>query len=243
MIPVFVEAGYRVIAPDLVGFGKSSKPINKTDYTYQNHVNWMGEILTQLDLKNVTLYCQDWGGMIGLRLVALFGNRFARLCASNTNLTTGYENPKDTEVAMKTFLKWKEFSQKLPFLPIGPILQRSTLRTLDDDEIMAYCMPYPDVEYMAGAMHFPFLVPLDYDHPESAVNRELWDNHLMKWEKPILTLFSDKDRLFFGQEKYIQMLPGAKGQPHTTIEDASHFLQEDKGEEIAHKVIEWMKTT
>ncbi len=235
MIPVFAEAGYRTIAPDLIGFGKSDKPVKMKDYTYQRHVDWVRKFITRLDLTGINLFCQDWGGLIGLRLAAEMEERFSRIVAGNTMLPNGIGKPAEA------FLQWREYSKKVPKLNVGKILQNSTVRELTEAEIAAYWAPYPDTEYMAGAKIFPSLVPIDRDDPAVPANDAAWEV-LKKWEKPFLTLFSDKDPITAGGEKVLRkLIPGAKDQPKMTINDGGHFLQEDKPQGIAEIMIHWMK--
>lgn len=237
MIPVFVEAGYRAIAPDLIGFGKSSKPTEQDDYTYANHLRWMTTWLDHMELTGINLFCQDWGGLIGLRLLAAQPDKFDRLVVGNTGLPTG------ERTFPEAFLKWQKFSQTVEVLPIGQILQNSTVRKLTDAEVEAYEAPYPDPSYMAGAKIFPSLVPTSTDDPEAANNKKAW-SVLMQWDKPTLTLFSDNDPITKGGHKAFQkLMPGAKGQQHTIIEGAGHFLQEDKGAEIAAHMIQFIQNT
>jgi haloalkane dehalogenase len=237
MIPVFAEAGYRVVAPDLIGFGKSSKPTEQTDYTYASHLSWMTAWLDNLGLTGINLFCQDWGGLIGLRLLAAQPDKFDRLVVGNTGLPTGEQN------FPKAFLQWQKFSQTVDVLPVGKILQNSTVRKLSDAEVAAYEAPYPDPSYMAGAKIFPSLVPTSTDDPEAGNNKKAWAV-LMQWNKPTLTLFSDSDPITKGGHKAFQkFMPGAQGQQHTIIEGAGHFLQEDKGPEIAKLMIEFIKNT
>lgn len=237
MIPVFAAAGYRVIAPDLIGFGKSSKPTETTDYTYQKHVDWVKEFIVTIDLQNINLFCQDWGGLIGLRILAEETDRFNRAVAANTGMPTG------EHTSPEAFLKWQKFSQTVPVFPVGSMIQFSTVSELSDAEVAAYDAPFPDETYKAGARIFPALVPTTDKDPETVNNKKAWAN-LMKFEKPFLTLFSDKDPITNGGEKIFQkLIPGTKGQKHTIIENGGHFLQDDKGEEIAKLMIEFMKTT
>jgi haloalkane dehalogenase len=237
MIPVFANAGHRVIAPDLIGFGKSSKPTEMSAYTYQKHVQWMTEVLTQLDLNNITLFGQDWGGIIGLRLAVLEEDRFSRVAIGNTVFPMGVHDTSK----MQAFLQWREYSQKVDKMNVGKVLQSSTESTLSQAVMDAYWAPFPEKEHMAGAKIFPSIVPLEMDNPECLLNKKLWKEKWMKWEKPFLTLFSDKDPMFSGQEGFYQKyIPGAKGQPHQVIKGGGHFLQEDKGEEMAHILIGWM---
>lgn len=234
MIPIISEAGYRAIAPDLVGFGRSDKPTQRTDYTYQRHVDWMNGLLEALDLKHITLVCQDWGGLIGLRLAAEHEGRFARIVTANTFLPTG-----DTP-ASKAFLRWQRYSQEVPVFHAGGIVKGGVVNNLSSAIIAAYDAPFPDDRYLAGARQFPALVPTSPDDPAATPNRQAWDV-LKRWQKPFLTTFSDSDAITRGGDRAFQALvPGTKGQPHTTIVGAGHFLQEDKGPELARVVVDFM---
>jgi haloalkane dehalogenase len=237
MIPRIAAAGNRVVAPDLVGFGRSDKPAAREDYTYQRHVDWVAAVLAGLDLRGVTLVCQDWGGLIGLRLVAEHPERFARVVAANTFLPTGDGKPGDA------FLAWQKFSQEVPQLPVGRIVSGGCLSTLSPAVVAAYDAPFPDESYKAGARQFPLLVPIRPDDPASAPNRAAW-SALEKWKKPFLTAFSDSDPVTAGGDRVLQArIPGAQGQPHTTIAGAGHFLQEDRGEELARVVVDFIART
>jgi haloalkane dehalogenase len=227
MIPVLVAAGHRVVAPDLVGFGRSDKPSERSDYTFQKHVDWMAAFLSATSLEHVTLVCQDWGGLIGLRMVAEHTQRFARVVAANTFLPTGDEKPRDA------FFAWREFSQNVPELPVGKIVSTGCATTLSADVVAAYDAPFPDETYKAGARQFPMLVPASPDDPAAAPNRAAWEV-LKRFEKPFLTAFGDSDPITKGADRLLQkLIPGAAGQAHTTIAGAAHFLQEDKGEDLA----------
>jgi haloalkane dehalogenase len=237
MIPVLVDAGLRAVAPDLVGFGRSDKPAARTDYTYQRHVDWMAAWLDAVDLRGATLVGQDWGGLIGLRLLAEHTDRFARAVAANTFLPTGDRNPGDA------FLAWQKFSQETPVFKVGNIVKGGCLTKLSDDVIAAYDAPFPDESYKEGARQFPLLVPTSPDDPASAPNRKAWES-LKRFTKPFLCAFADKDPITHGADKVLLAdIPGTKGQPHTTIEGAAHFLQEDKGEELAAVIAEFVRTT
>jgi haloalkane dehalogenase len=235
MIPLFVEAGHRVIAPDLPGFGRSDKPARRSDYTYQRHVDWMQSVFDQLALNDVTLVCQDWGGLIGLRLVAANPDRFARVVAANTLLPNGEHHPGDA------FMKWQKFSQETPTFPVGMMIQGATTTDLPPEIMAAYDAPFPDESYKEGARQFPMLVPVSPDDPAAEPNKQAWEV-LMKWDKPFLTAFSDKDPITRGGEAVLQkLIPGARGQPHTTIENGGHFLQEDQGEKLAEVTLAFIK--
>jgi haloalkane dehalogenase len=227
MIPVLTAAGHRTLAPDFFGFGRSDKPVNRSDYTYQSHVDWTTDFIEKLDLRDITLVCQDWGGLIGLRIAAEQPHRFARIVAANTFLPTGDQAPSEA------FLRWQQFSQEAPQFDIGRIINGGTATDLPPEVIAAYDAPFPDDSYKAGARVFPTLVPTRPDDPASAPNREAW-KVLQQWQKPLLTAFGDSDPITRGADRVLQnLIPGAKGQPHTTIAAAGHFIQEDKGEELA----------
>jgi haloalkane dehalogenase len=234
MMPVLAAAGYRCLAPDLVGFGRSDKPTGRSDYSYERHVDWMRQWFLARKIDGVSLFCQDWGGLIGLRLVAAFPDRFARVCAANTFLPTGEGK------ASPAFEAWRNFSQNVPDFDSGWIVNGGTARGVSEAVRAAYNAPYPDDSYKAGARIFPMLVVTDPDMPSAAENRAAW-GVLETFDKPFLTLFGDKDMVTLGTEKILQArIPGAKGQPHRLIENAGHFLQEDAGEEIAQELVRWM---
>jgi haloalkane dehalogenase len=234
MIPVFVDAGYRAVASDLVGFGRSDKPAEREDYTYQRHVDWMWQWLAAVDLHHVTLVCQDWGSLIGLRLVAEHPERFSRVVVANGGLPTG-----DQEMP-RAFHAWLAMSQRGERLDIGRIIQGGTVTEVSPEVLAAYEAPFPDESYKAGARVGPALVPVRPDDPASAANRSAW-RALHHFEKPFLTAFSDGDPITRGADVLFQRLvPGAQGQPHTTIQGAGHFLQEDKGQELARVVLDFM---
>ncbi len=237
MIPIITAAGLRAIAPDLFGFGRSDKPASQDDYTYAAHVDWMTAFVEALDLRGITLVCHDWGGLIGLRVAAEREGRFARIVAANTFLPTG-DNPPG-----EAFLRWQTFSQAAPSLPIGGIIRGGCKTELSPEVIAAYDAPFPDDSYKAGARKFPLLVPTRPDDPASDANRRAW-KALSTWQKPFLCAFSDEDPITKGGDKAFQAsVPGTKGQPHTTITGGGHFLQEDRGEELAKAVVEFIKGT
>ncbi len=234
MIPILVDGGFRCIAPDLIGFGRSDKPIDPDAYTYASHEGWLTAGLSAMGLGPAHLFCQDWGGLLGLRLVARQPDQFLSVCAANTFLPVGNvgDNP--------AFMKWREFSQSVPELPVGGIIKGGTARPMSEAAIAGYDAPYPDESYKAAARKFPTLVPLTSDDPEARINAELWAN-LSRYEAPFLTLFGDSDPIMLGAEKFFQQrVPGAAGQPHAIIEQAAHFIQEDAGEELATRLVEWL---
>lgn len=235
LVPVFVQAGLRVLCPDLIGFGRSDKLSERTAYSYARMVGWMSEWLLALDLKDLTLVCQDWGGLIGLRLVAAHPERFARVVVANTGLPTGEQRMTDA------FLKWREFSQSVPVFPTGAIIDAATVTTLSDAVKAAYDAPFPDESYKEAARQLPTLVPATPDDPGGIDNRQAWEV-LRRFEKPFLTAFSDGDPVTKGGEAVFQKLvPGAAGQPHQILKGGGHFLQEDIGEELAAVVVAFMR--
>jgi haloalkane dehalogenase len=237
MIPVFVDAGYRAVAPDMVGFGRSDKPASQDDYTYQFHVDTVTALVEHLDLRRITLICQDWGGLIGLRIAAEHEDRFSRIVAANTFLPTGDLPPGEA------FLRWQQFSQTSPVFEIGRIINNGTASDLPAEVVAAYDAPFPDDTYKAGARKYPALVPTRPDDPASEPNREAW-KVLDRWEKPFLTAFGDSDPITRNADKAFQArVPGTKGQPHTTIAGGGHFIQEDRGEELARVAVDFMKRT
>jgi haloalkane dehalogenase len=237
MIPIMVAAGYRAVAPDLAGFGRSDKPADRNDYTYQHHVNWMQAWLDKMDMDSITLVCQDWGGLIGLRLVANNPDRFARVVAANTGLPTG------DHAVTEAFLNWRKFSQETLDFDVGFILQGATQTELSDEVVAAYRAPFPDDTYKEGARIFPSLVPISADDPAAPANRKAWEV-FSTFEKPFLTAFSDHDSVTAGGDKVLQkLIPGAAGQAHTTIQGGGHFLQEDCGEEFARVVVDFIAKT
>ncbi|HEX6395341.1 MAG TPA: haloalkane dehalogenase [Acidimicrobiales bacterium] len=238
MIPSLADAGFRVVVPDLVGFGRSDKPAERTDYSYARHVEWMrAALLDQLRLNGVTLVGQDWGGMVGLRLVAENPDRFRRVVAANTGLVTGDQNMGDA------FQAWLRFSQETPELPVGRIVAGGCVSPLPPDVVAAYDAPYPDEAYKAGARQFPLLVPIRPDDPASDANRRAWDV-LRGFTRPFLCAFSDQDPITKGADSlFLAEVPGTKGQPHTTIEGGGHFLQEDRGPELARVIIDFINST
>ncbi len=232
IMPVLADAGHRVLAPDLVGFGRSDKPSERSDYTYARHVAWMSAWLTANDLRDVTLFCQDWGGLIGLRIVAAFPERFSRVVAGNTFLPTGDGKVSDA------FNSWREFSQTVPVFPTGNIVSGgSAMAPLPAQVVAAYDAPFPDEEMKAGARQFPLLVPTSPDDPEAPANRAAWEV-LSQWTKPFVCAFSDRDPVTAGGDKAFQeRIPGCAGQPHVMIAGGGHFLQEDRPAEVAAAIL------
>ena len=266
MIPVFVKAGFRVIAPDFVGFGRSDKPTEIDDYSYARHIQWMSEWLEALDLRDINLFCQDWGGLIGLRLVTAYPERFARVVAANTGLPDGGGLPADAAGPMHKlyeslpivsaselierfrakdgppgFLFWRKYCAESPDFSIGDVMLQAGGAPMADDVRAAYEAPFPDESYLAGARKFPSLVPIFPDDPEIPANRAAWKK-LEAFQRPFLTSFSDGDPVTAGGHVTLQKrIAGAKGVDHVTIKGAGHFLQEAKGEVVAKAMIDFIR--
>ena len=234
MIPTIAAAGLRAIAPDLPGFGRSDKPVRRSDYSYASHVDWMRQFIEAIDLQNITLVCQDWGSLIGLRIAAENESRFARIVLANGGLPTG-----DFAIP-RAFKIWRAFAKWSPWFPIGRIIQSGTTTDLSADVVAAYDAPFPSARYKAGARVFPALVPTTPDDPAVPANLKAWEV-FSHWEKPFLTAFSNRDPITRGFDKvFVKRVPGAADQPHTTIRNAGHFLQEDRGPELAAVVIDFV---
>lgn len=230
MIPVLAEGGCRVLAPDLIGFGKSDKPIAKDAYTYAHHVAWVKDWMEALDLKDLTLACQDWGSLVGLRLAAENSDRFKAILLGNGGL------PKGDGPAPRAFVLWRAFSVWSPIFPIGRIVKAGTKRELSPAEIAAYDAPFPSSTYKAGARIFPSLVPFDPQDPAVPANRAAWAV-FERWEKPFVTCFSDGDPITRGGDaEFLRRVPGTKGQPHTTLR-GGHFLQEDDPQRFVELIL------
>lgn len=236
MVPPIASAGLRAIAPDLIGFGKSDKPAAVSDYSYERHVAWMRQFIEQLNLRNITLVCQDWGALIGLRLAAENEVRFDRIVLANGTLPTGDQEPP------RAFRIWRAFARFSPWFPIGRIIQFGTVGELAPEVVAAYDAPFPGPAYKAGTRAFPKLVPTTPDDPAAAANRAAWEA-LGNWRKPFLTAFSNRDPIMRGLDQvFLDRVPGTKDQLHTTIRNAGHFLQEEKGPELARVVIDFTKS-
>ncbi len=228
MVPGLVAGGHRVVAPDLIGFGRSDKPSDRDEYTYARHVEWTRELLfDHLDLHDVTLFGQDWGSLIGLRLVGEHPERFARVAIGNGGLPTGDERMNDA------FKAWQDFSQSTPELHVGNIVSGGCVTRLSAEVVAAYDAPFPDESFKEGARQFPKLVPTSADDPAHDANVAAWEV-LAAWTKPFLCCYSDGDAITKGADrKFLEIVPGTKGQAHVTIEGGGHFLQEEKGPELA----------
>lgn len=237
MMPVLAEAGFNVIAPDLIGFGRSDKPVRKEDYSYARHLIWIKDWFTQVVKGPTTLFCQDWGGLLGLRLVADMPDYFSGVMVSNTGLPTGDYSPSEA------FIKWRRFSQDVPIFPTSTIIQNGTTTELDEATLNAYDAPFPNEQYKAGARMFPLLVPTSPDSAEAQANKQAWDK-LKQFKKPFITAFGDSDPITKGGDKLFQkLIPGCKDMAHRLVENGGHFIQEDQGELLANLLIQFIKET
>ncbi len=235
VIRVLTGAGLRAVAPDLLGFGRSDKPASREDYTFQRHVDWTLAFMDAAALSRVTLFCQDWGGLIGLRLAAEHPHRFERVAAGNTFLPTGDQAPPEA------FFAWRQFSQTVPELPVGFIVKSGCAREVSPEVMAAYDAPFPDETFKAGARAFPALVPATPDDPASEPNRRAWRS-LETFSRPFVTLFGDSDPITRGADRVLQArIPGAKGQSHANLARTGHFLQEDDGETLGRHLVDFVK--
>lgn len=266
MVPILVDAGYRVIAPDLVGFGKSDKPTERGDYSYANHVGWMERFIESLDLDNITLVCQDWGSLIGLRVVAEHPERFSRIVLSNGGLPDAHNIPdamapalnkllaetpvlSATEMAVKfidppenhpAFMFWVRHCGDHPDFHPGEIMSLMA-QQCDEEEKRAWAAPFPSEEYLAGPRQFPSLVPISPDNPAIPANRAA-GAAFAAFSKPFLTAFSDSDPVTKGGEKrWIETVPGAEGHAHPIIAGAGHFIQDDAPEAFSQAIIDFVR--
>lgn len=256
MIPLLTDAGFRVIAPDNVGFGKSDKPVNPDDHTYQMHIDVMSNFVAQLNLENVTFFGQDWGGLIGLRVVAELPERFSRIMLSNTALPAapgikgwlgfplfklsvwreGNVQKLDVDSKEFSFTQWVAYARHTNDFDFKGLFQRATTRKLSDDDLTGYQAPFPSNEYIAGVRMFPTLVA-----SQLRQNQKVMDEFYANWDKPLLTAYGSDDNLMKGRDKVWQTsVPGAKNQSHTLVEGGHHFIQDDKPEEITQLLIDFV---
>jgi len=236
MIPIFGAEGFRAVAPDLIGFGRSDKPKRMRDYSYQRHVDWVVGFLNALDLKDITLVCHDWGSLLGLRIATEHRQRFSRIVVANGFLPTA---GRPAPIAFKL---WRAFARFSPWFPIGKIVSVGCVTKLSAAEIAAYDAPFPSSAYKAGTRAFPRLVPTEGSDPAVPANRAAWQQ-LGRWDKPFLTVFGTEDPILGKFDKPLQAhIPGAKGQPHDRIH-AGHFIQEDQGPELARRTVEWIRSS
>jgi haloalkane dehalogenase len=235
MIPVIAGAGLRAVAIDFVGFGRSDKPADRKEYTYARHVAWTRSVIEQLGLEDITLFCQDWGGLIGLRLVGEDPDRFARVVAANTFMPTGDQRIGDA------WHKFQQASQTIAVFDVGRAVQAGCTTELPPGAVAAYDAPFPDESYKEGVRQFPMLVPTTPDDPATLANRAAWEV-LSGYDKPFLTIFGGKDPITRGAERLLQVLiPGAGGQDHVVLDDAGHFIQEDRGKTVAELIVEFVE--
>jgi len=238
MIPGLVARGHRVVALDLMGLGRSDKPVDRDELTMAGHTDWIGQWLEAEDLRDVTLFCQDWGGMLGLALLPGHGDRFARVVASNTGLPEG-------QGANEFLEQWLAFSQSVDVLPVGALVQGGTTRVLSTAEVAAYDAPYPDGSYQAAPKQFPVLIPIQPDNPGVPQAKEVWA-YLETWEKPFLTVFGDHDQVAYRAGAHLALqrrIPGARGRPHRVLEGPSHFIQEDAPDELVAILDDFIRAT
>jgi haloalkane dehalogenase len=232
MVPLLTQAGYRVICPDLIGFGKSDKPAARQAHTYDNQVKWVEKFIKILNLRQIHLHCQDWGGLIGLRVAAMNQPLFAKIVISNTTL------PDGTNVT-SAFRAWRVSSQSVP--AYSTVMERSTFIELDNLEEAAYDAPFPEEKFKAGPRELPLKVPIDPNDPEAIENKQHWQV-LARWNIPILTIFSENDEISAGeQEKIMAQYVGAQGLPHAILKNASHFIQDDQPAELTKQMISFFQ--
>jgi len=237
VIDELLRARLRVVALDLVGFGRSDKPVRREDHTYARHVEWTRQAIESIGVRDVTLVCHDWGGLIGLRLVAEQGRMFARVVATNTGLPTGDVRMPDA------FLQWQQASQRIPEFPTARIVQGGTLTELSADVAAAYDAPFPSEEYKAAPRQMPLLVPTAPNDPGAVANRAAW-RQLREWTRPFLCAFSDSDPITRGADAlFREAIPGCAGLDHPTIAGAAHFVQEDRGAELGAIVARFVAST
>jgi haloalkane dehalogenase len=233
MIPPLVDAGHRVLAPDLIGFGRSDKPTKISDHSYARHVAWVRSWWEQLDLTDVTLVVQDWGSLIGLRLAGEMGERIGRIFVANGFLPTATTDPP------AAFKAWREFARWTPVFNCGFLVGRATVNDHPADVLDAYNAPFPSRKYQAGPRAMPRLVPTEEDDVATAANRAAWDE-LSRWEKPFVCVFGKNDPILGTADKpLIAHVPGAADQPHERIR-GGHFIQQDAGPELAERLIGWL---
>lgn len=232
MIPPLADGGHRVLAPDLIGFGRSDKPSRIGDYSYLRHVEWVASWLEGLDLRNVTLFVQDWGSLIGLRIAAEHGDRISRIVVANGFLPTA------TRRTPLAFHAWRAFARYWPVLPAGRLVAAGTVHKVPAEVRAGYDAPFPDKSYQAGARAMPLLVPTSAGNPAVPANRAAWEV-LGRWEKPFLAVFGARDPILGRADRpLIEHIPGAAGQPHARI-NGGHFVQEDCGLELAARILSW----
>jgi haloalkane dehalogenase len=236
IVLALVSEGFRVIAPDLVGFGRSDKPAARTDYTYARTVEWMrAALFDHLQLEGITMVGHDWGGLVGLRLLTDQPARFRRVVLTNTAFPTGDELPS------LAFLDYQKLVQEITHLPVGRLVASACTKTVADEVKAAYDAPFPDESYKEGTRQLAFLVPTSIDNPATAENRRAWEV-LSKLDTPFLCAFSDSDPVTKGfDRRFVESVPGAQGQPHVTIADSGHFVQEDNPRALTSAVVDFVR--
>jgi len=255
LVPVFAGAGRRAIAVDLIGFGRSDKPTRAAHYSFENHVGWLEALVRVLDLREITLVCQDWGGPVGMGVLARDPERFARVVAGNTMLHTAEAELEgriawaahasgDADATVSTaLLDWMHLSHRAPDFDAGPSIAFATAREVAPEVVAAYDAPFPTEWHKAGMRQFPVLIPVTPTDPGAAINRETW-KALAAFDRPFLTLFGDSDPATRGWDRiFHERVPGATGQPHQILENTGHFWQEDRGEPAARIILDWMDAT
>jgi haloalkane dehalogenase len=234
MIPLLVDAGLRVVAPDYIGFGRSDKLRKEEDYSFQRHIDWLKSFLTQLEIDDATGFLFDWGGFFGLRLAVEEPQHFARLVLLNTQLPTG-----DPSSGHAWFRDWRERMLAMPRFPQGDMVSDGVVEKLSPEIIAAYDAPYPDPDYLTGPRRFPMILPIDLDNPARPANLAAWEQ-LGGYEKPVLTLFAENFRVGpMGPQRLIDHIPGAAGQQHAILKNTSFYIVEDAPAELARRVIEF----
>jgi haloalkane dehalogenase len=252
LIPVFVEAGFRAIAIDQIGFGRSDKLTFAPHYTFDRHIEWLRELVVQLDLRDITLVCQDWGGPIGMGVLSRELERFGRVVAANTMLHTAepslegritwanHASGNENTTVNNFLLDWCSESHRSEDFKASPSIPHATARGVEPEVAAAYDAPFPSEWHKAGLRHFPLLIPVTKSDPGSAINHTTWEA-LSQFDRPFLTLFGDSDPATAGWDEIFQeRVPGARDQPHLTLERAGHFWQEDCGAEAARIIADWI---
>ncbi len=255
MIPIFASAGLRAVATDHIGFGRSDKLTRASHYSFENHIEWLRELVVALDLRDITIVCQDWGGPISMGLLSREVERISRIVAGNTMLHTAeaelegrlvwanHSSGEHESTVGTMLLDWMHLSHRSSDFKASDSVPVVTVRNTAPDVIAAYDAPFPTEWHKAGMRQFPLLIPVTRTDPGAALNLETW-RILGHFDRPFLTLFSDSDAATRGwAEIFQERVPGAKGQPHQILERAGHFWQEDCGDEAAQIIVDWIRST
>ena len=233
MIPVLVDGGYRIIAPDYIGFGRSDKLPSTEDYSFQKHIDWLTAFFRGMQLEGITAYLFDWGGFFGLRIAAEHPDIFERIALSNTQLPTGDSPGRDW------FINWRAEQFALPEFPQGEMVNSGVKNKLSAETIAAFDAPYIDETYKTGPRRFPMILPISPDDPAAPANQIAWAK-LASWEKPVLTLYSaDFTGSSMGPDKILNQIPGTRGQNHALLDNAGFYIVEDKATELAERLLEF----